>query len=77
MKEIELDALDRAILGALTHNQLGPTQVAANVRYGSKAECRSGDEVGPLCALNGHCLTACCNHEALPSSGLWTAAHIP
>ena len=39
MKEIELDALDRAILGALTHNRLSadtPSRgVAANVRYGS------------------------------------------
>jgi hypothetical protein len=39
MKEIELNALDRAILGALTHDRLSadtPSRgVAANVRYGS------------------------------------------
>ena len=36
MKEIELDALDRAILGALTHNRLSPThQVGGG---GSKAD---------------------------------------
>ena len=38
MKEIELDALDRAILGALTHNRLSPTHQVGGCRYGSKAD---------------------------------------
>ena len=40
MKEIELDALDRAILGALTQSAQPdtPSRGGGNVRYGSKAD---------------------------------------